>query len=323
MRTALVLTTMLGASASFADVLPEDNTGPFSSGFGLPGVTEGGALTAAGRFSSSISVITASHAIDEEKGDESLTIDGETIRALVDIRYGVRPGLEVGIEIPYMEHKAGNLDSLIDTWHDIFNLPEGNRDDRPQDLLDFSYSNADGDVLTFTERTRGFGDLRLYGGFDLFSTESHKRALRLSVKFPTGDADKLLGSGGTDVGLGVAGDITEAGEGKNFSLYYRANVTYVGEPDFLPDDYNELIWQLSGGFAWWLNPRFALNAQSTFRTALYDSEIEALGEAALTLTFGGTIKLNEQLTLGLGVTEDIKVNSAPDVTFNVGLRYQP
>ena len=276
-----------------------------------------------GRFRTGFSIITASHAIVEEERDESLVIDGETIRALVDIRYGIRPGLEIGVELPYVMHQAGNLDSLIDTWHDIFGLPEGNRNDRPQDVLDFTYSNADGDVLVFTEQSQGFGDVRLFAGLDLASSDNHKRALRLSVKFPTGDADELLGSGGTDISLGVAGDIIGAGDSADFSVFYRANVTYVSEPDLLADIYNDVIWQFSAGLAYWLHPRFALNAQSTLRTTLYESEIETLGEPALTLTFGGTIELTDRLSLGLGVTEDIKVNSAPDVTFNVGLRYRP
>ncbi|MDJ0758382.1 MAG: DUF3187 family protein [Woeseiaceae bacterium] len=323
MRDLFLLAALSVSTTSTADVLPEDSTGPFSGGFGLPGIEEGGALAAAGRFHTGFSIITASHAIVEEEGDESLIIDGETIRTLVDVRYGVRPGLEVGIELPYVMHQAGNLDSLIDTWHDIFSLPEGTRDDRPQDVLDFTYSTAEGDVVAFTERTQGLGDVRLFAGLDLASSDKHKRALRLSVKLPTGEAEDLLGSGGTDVSVGVSGDIIAAGDNPDFSVFYRANVTYLGEPDVLADIYNDVVWQFSAGFAYALHPCFALNAQSTLRTSLYDSEIETLGEPALTLTFGGTIKLTDRLSLGLGVTEDIKVNSAPDVTFNVGLRYRP
>ncbi|MDJ0916619.1 MAG: DUF3187 family protein [Woeseiaceae bacterium] len=323
MRQLFLPAALLASSMSTADVLPEDSTGPFAGGFGLPGMGEGGLLTAAGRFHSGFSIITASHAIVETEGDESLVIDGETIRALIDVRYGIRPGLELGVELPYVMHQAGNLDSLIDTWHDIFNLPEGSRDDRPQDILDFTYSNAIGDVVAFTERTQGLGDVRLFAGLDLASSDNHKRSLRLSVKFPTGDAEELLGSGGTDVSVGVSGDIIAARDSGDFSLFYRANVTYLGEPDLLADIYNDLVWQFSAGVAYPLHPRFALNAQSTLRTSLYDSDIETLGEPALTLTFGGTIRLTERLSLGLGVTEDIKVNSAPDVTFNLGFRYRP
>ena len=72
-----------------------------------------------------------------------------------------------------------------------------------------------------------------------------------------------------------------------------------------------------------MSRRIQLNAQSTLRTAVYDSDIEKLGEMSWTLTFGGNIRLTRQFVLSLGVSEDIKVNSAPDVSFNVGLRYRP
>ena len=321
MRTAPVIVTLLFAAASGAEPLPEDDNGPLTGGFGLPGIAEGGNIVAAGRFATSLSVIAASHAIVEDLSDESLIFDGETIRALVDIRYGLLPGIELGIELPYVSHRAGRLDSLIDTWHDIFNLPEGARDNRPTDELEFSYRDGAVERLRFTDGTRGIGDVRLYAGVDLASTEKHRRALRISAKLPTGDADKLLGSGGTDVSLGFAGDVT--GDDSTLSVFYRASLTYVGEPERLPDLYRELVGQASAGFAYSLHPRFALNAQSTFRTAVYESDIEVLGEPSLTLTFGGTIGLGDKWTLALGVSEDIKVNSAPDVTFNIGLRYRP
>jgi hypothetical protein len=245
------------------------------------------------------------------------------MRAALDLRWGIRPGVEVGFELPYVTHQSGNLDSLIDTWHDIFGLPEGTRDDRPSDLLDFSYSDASRERLNFMQSTRGIGDLRVYGGLAIGSTANHQRALRVSVKFPTGDSDKLLGSGGTDVSIGIAGDLQKFSGSTRLSAFYRGNATYIGKPDLLADRYRDVVGQLSGGFAYAFNAAFELNAQSTFRTAVYKSEIEKFGEPSLTLTFGGNIRLKEHLVLSLGVTEDIRVGSAPDVSFNIGVRYRP
>ena len=323
MRTAVAIATLLLAARLNAEPLPEDDNGPLTGGFGLPGIDEGGSVMAAGRVRTGLSVITASHAIVEASGDEALVFDGETIRTLFDVRYGVRPGLELGLELPYVIHQAGRLDSLIDTWHDIFRLPDGSRDDRPTDLLDFSYSDSSGDRLRFMDSTRGIGDVRVYAGVDLSSSERHQRALRISVKLPTGDAAKLLGSGGTDLSIGLAGDVASAGANAGSSVFYRLSVTYLGKPDLLPDIYREIVGQASAGFSYSMHPRFSLNAQSTLRTAMYDSDIEVFGEAALTLTFGGTIRFDDHWALALGVSEDIKVNSAPDVTFNIGLRYRP
>ncbi|MEM8685006.1 MAG: DUF3187 family protein [Pseudomonadota bacterium] len=322
MKRLLPLLLALCAGAH-ADTLPEDDNAPLTGGFGLPGVDEGGLLLAPGKFRLNASFITASHAIVEQRGDESLILDGESARFTVDIRAGVADGIEVGLEIPWVGHTSGNLDSLIDTWHDIFQLPEGSRDNRPQDVLEFSYADERGQLIDFTNSANGIGDIRLYAGFDIDSAETHQRALRVSAKLPTGDADKFLGSGGFDLAVGVAGDLQQIGGNEEVSAFYRASVTYVSEPDLLASRYEDYIGQLSGGIAIDMSRRIQLNAQSTLRTAVYDSDIEKLGEMSWTLTFGGNIRLSPLFVLSLGVSEDIKVNSAPDVSFNIGLRYRP
>ncbi|MEM6512103.1 MAG: DUF3187 family protein [Pseudomonadota bacterium] len=316
----LLLAVSAGASA---DTLPEDDNAPLTGGFGLPAIDEGGLLLEPGKFRVDASFITASHAIVEERGDERLILDGESSRFTVDLRAGVSDGIEVGIEIPWVGHASGNLDSLIDTWHDIFQLPDGSRDERPRDVLEFSYSNETGEVINFTNSANGLGDIRLYAGFDIDSTATHQRALRVSAKLPTGDADRFLGSGGFDLAVGVAGDLREVGGNSDLSAFYRASVAYLSEPDILASRYERYLGQLSGGLAIDMSRRIQLNAQTTLRTAVYDSDIEKLGELSWTLTFGGNIRLNRKFVLSLAVGEDIKVNSAPDVSFNVGLRYRP
>lgn len=322
MKTA-VFSLCLIAGAVSAQSLPEDDAGPLTGGLGLPGIEEGGQVLSGGELRSSISLITASHAIVDERGDERLVQDGETMRAIINLAVGIGNGIELGAEIPYVAHQAGGLDSLIDHWHDIFNLPDGSRDERPQDLLEFSYADAGGGVLEFTDSERGLGDVRFYAGLDIDRSETHQRALRVSLKIPTGDADRLLGSGGYDMAVGFAGDMQRVGGNPRLAMFYRASLAHIGEPDVLANRVADYIGQLSGGLAYDLTDRYQLNLQSTLRSAAYDSQIEKLGEASWTLTFGGNIRLNSRTVLSLGVSEDIKVSSAPDVTFNIGLRYQP
>ncbi len=322
MKHLLFLLLVVSAGVS-ADTLPEDDNAPLTGGFGLPGIDEGGMLLAPGKFRLNASFITASHAIVEQRGDESLILDGESARFTVDLRAGLAEGIEVGVEIPWVGHSSGNLDSLIDTWHDIFQLPEGSRDNRPQDVLEFNYADENGQVVDFTNSANGLGDIRLYAGFDIDSTDTHQRALRVSAKLPTGDADKFLGSGGFDFGVGIAGDLQRVGGNDDLTAFYRASLTYISQPDFLANRYEDYIGQLSGGIAIDMSRRIQLNVQSTLRTAAYDSRIEKLGEMSWTLTFGGNIRVSPLFVVSLGVSEDIKVNSAPDVSFNVGLRYRP
>src|SRR5262245_30498010 len=65
----------------------------------------------------------------EHPGDRRFLIDGETRTLDLTVRYGVRHDLDVGLRVPVRWRGGGELDSLIDTWHRIFGLPTGNRND--------------------------------------------------------------------------------------------------------------------------------------------------------------------------------------------------
>ncbi len=83
------------------------------------------------------------------------------------------------------------------------------------------------------------------------------------------------------------------------------------------------VFQLSTGLGYYMTPSFELRAQAVARTANYDSKIETLGQNSFWLMLGANIRVGRNYLLGLGVAEDIKVRSAPDVSFQLSLRYAP
>ncbi len=312
------------ATTSIAEPLHDQDNGPVSGIYNFVESTEGALLLPKGRFGWSLSTITSSHAVTTRRGDESLIFDGETTRAEFRLRYGISDRLEIGAELPYVWHSSGQLDSLIDTWHDIFNLPGGSRENRESDILEFSYSNGDGTQLDYRDSSNGVGDVRLQAAYRLGDLNSnHARALRLGATVPTGDADLLHGSGAPSFSIGYVGDATGLGSEQKLSLYYRLHVTWLGEPDLLAETYEEWVGHLAGGLgyeAWdWLE----LRVQAAIRSATHESGLEALGDTSVILTFGGNIHLGKNYDLMLAVGEDIKVNSSPDVSFLLALRYRP
>lgn len=314
---------LLAAHGSLADALPEDDLVPLTGGFGLPGIRQGGGTAEAGHWEMDTSFLIASHAIIEESAGERLILDGETSRLSVTLSYGVTNRLELGIDLPWVSHESGNLDRVIDTWHDIFGLPDGARDDLPRDQLRFLYVDSNSARVDFRRNSNGQGDVSLFAAMALGSDARHQKALRLGIKLPTGDAARFLGSGGTDVSLGLAGDISQFGGRAGLAAFYRAGLAWLSAPDWLEARHRSVVGQLTGGIDLALDDRYRLAVQGTLRTAAYDSTIDILGEPALTLTFGGHVRLRPGLELSLAVSEDIKVSSAPDVTFNIALRYRP
>jgi hypothetical protein len=309
--------------AAAGEVLHDHDSGPFTGIFGLPDSTEGGDLLAAGQTSWNVLLQTASHSVADVEGAESLVVDGETTRLEISYRRGFGKRLEMGIELPYLTHQAGGLDSVIDDWHDAFGLPDGARDDRPRDQLEYRYVDGGNEILGFDRSVHGVGDLRILFGYGLAGNDTHSSALRLGIKIPTGDAPGLLGSGAVDVSVGVAGDWHALDARGRFSAFYRLNLTWLGEPEYLADRYREVVYQASTGIRWQASPRIGLSVQGSLRSAEYDSEIEMLGGVPATLTFGGDIRLSDSLALLIAVGEDINVGSTPDVTFQLALRYRP
>ncbi|MGI9223153.1 MAG: DUF3187 family protein [Woeseiaceae bacterium] len=310
-------------AATAAEPLPDPDNGAISGTFHFPDSTEGTSLVPKGRNAFSMHAITSSHSTNDDTGTEALTLDGETTRAEFRYRYGLSERLEVGLRLPYVWHESGSLDSLIENWHHTFGMPSGGRDGRDNDQLEFSYRDTTGTQFDYQRNSNGIGDLRLIAGWRLTEGPNHRSALRFGLKLPTGDSDTLHGSGGTDVSIGIAGDWKQLFGYSRLSGFYRAHATFVGEPDLLPERYNDIIGQFSTGAGFQLTRSIDLRLQAVTRSATHDSTIEILGQAAAWITFGGNIRLSDSYEFNVAVTEDINVRSAPDVSFLIGLRYNP
>jgi len=303
--------------------LHDPDNGAFSGTFYFPDSTEGASLIPRGRHAFSMFAITSSHSTNDDTGEEMLTLDGETSRAEFRYRYGLGERFEIGLRLPYVWHESGSLDSFVENWHQAFGLPFGSRVSREDDQLEFSYQDSSGTQFDYQRNSNGIGDLRLIAGWQLTDGPNHRSALRFGLKLPTGDSNDLHGSGGTDASVGIAGDWKQLFGFSRLSGFYRAHVNFVGEPDLLPERYNDVIGQFSTGAGFRLTKSVELRLQAAARSATHDSTIEILGRDAAWLTFGGNIRLSENYQLSLAVTEDLNVRSAPDISFLIGLRYDP
>lgn len=320
-RCAILLCCVLLASAASADGLPERDNGPLTGLYGLPGARENARLLEPGRQALSLTALTSSHAVQAASGDESLLFDGETTRLTLAWRRAVSSRLELGIELPWVLHQSGGLDRLIDRWHSVFGLPDGVRAELPADRLAFRYYRAGAEALVLEDNTAGIGDVRLTAAWQLAAGPSSAHALRVGVKLPTGDPAKLTGSGAADLGIGIAGERRALWGLEGLRGYWQASATLLGRPDDLPLAREPLVGQLVAGVGWQLTPRFELAAQSRLRSPVYDSRISPPGGIAASLSVGAAFRLSSSFRLALGVTEDVKVESLPDVTFALGLTW--
>ncbi len=290
--TCLLAVLAATAAAGRTEPLHDPDNGALSGTFYFPDSTEGASLVPRGRHAFSMFAITSSHSTNETRGDEMLTLDGETTRVELRYRYGLGERFEIGLR----------------------------RDDNQ---LEFSYQDATGTQLDYQRNSNGIGDLRLIAGWRLTDGPKHRSALRFGLKLPTGDSDDLHGSGGTDFSVGIAGDWPQLFGYDRLNAFYRAHVNFLGKPDLLAGLYNDVIGQLSTGAGFQLTRSIELRLQAAARSATHDSDIEILGQDAAWITFGGHIRLSDDYELSLAVTEDLNVRSAPDISFLIALRYDP
>lgn len=309
-------------SAALAEALPDRDTGPLAGLYGVPDSRDGGRALEPGRRHLALTLRTSSHAVRDERGDESLLFDGETNRLTLGWRQGVARWLELGFEVPYVLHESGSLDSFIDDWHGFFNLPEGIRNELPEDRLLFRYRSPDGEALRLQRNVHGLGDVRLTAAWQLEQTALTHTALRFGIKLPTGDSERLLGSGGADFSIGLARDRRELAGLPGVSGFWRINATYIGSPDFSSPRTKRVVGQLAAGIAWRAVPRLELAAQARLRSRVYESSLASAGDVAASLTVGANIRLSRRYDLTVAVAEDIHVRSLPDVTFAVGLTWR-
>ncbi|HJY39990.1 MAG TPA: DUF3187 family protein, partial [Steroidobacteraceae bacterium] len=222
--SALLLIAPLAA----ADPFPTRDLNPLLAGFGLPSALP--ARVAGDSWSLATDLNWASTSLVQRADSEQLIVDAETREARVTIERSWSSGFAAQLELPYRYTGGGVLDDAIDSWHDFFSLPEGARSTMPTDRIRIVYQRAGATLLDVDSSVSGLGDASLDFGYSLRSTSATAAAAWLSIKVPTGDVERLTGTGATDVSLSIAG---EHGLSEDWSVFGQASVTRLGDGDRL------------------------------------------------------------------------------------------
>lgn len=312
------LAALAVAGPGFAQALDPfrtPNLNPASAILGLPvwaGVPE----------STTVGLTTelANHYRFSETGGDALMLDGETlrVRAYVDQPLGDR--WSVGIDLPYVRQSGGVLDNLVDAWHSAFHLPDGGRNDRPENLLEFALADANGRFYRLDRAGAGFGDVRLslagrFGGKDGW-------VVRGTLKLATGDERLLAGSGATDVTLSALRRRTGTLRDRAAGFYYGAALMDPGQPENVryPVEARLLAAIFGGGMS--LTERFGIKGQLELNTPPYDSALAEIGRTAVQATFGVWRGIGESALFEFAVGEDLNVSTSPDVVLFFGLSWR-
>jgi len=288
--------------------------------YGLPRA-EGYTVVAPGRWQAGLALDYTSHYTTQSSAEERLIFDGETTRAALVFKRGFGQRWQASIEIPFVDHSGGFADGFIDDFHDTFGFADGGRSRARHDQQVFRYERDGRLALDVDDSPSGIGDVRLgvkkrLSGFGDWGT-----AVAGQLKLPTGDADRLTGSGSADVALWASIGNNQSGL-SSWRLAAGAGGLYTGEGDVLADQRVQTV-----GFGWAtigyaLTHDFVVQVQANSHSAFYDgTNLEALDGIAVQGALGFDWQVTERSALAFAIIEDLNTGASPDVSFTLGLRH--
>jgi hypothetical protein len=289
---------------------------PLTLIYGLPVPTSADVETN-GSFTVDWSTDISNTSIGEITGDELLIVDGETYQTAVTTAFGVGNGWELSARLPFIAYTPGSLDRPIESYHDLLGLPQGNRLETPRDRLLFVYHRNGIEQIRLDTRRYGMGDMQLNAGRQIRSSGHFSYSIWAGIKLPTGDSDKLTGSGAADISLWNA---ARKKLNEKWQVYGTAGLLLPGEGEVLPDQQEDTVFFGSIGTQWRHWRSAPVKVQLEWHTGFYkDTNARLLGDV-LQLTFGVDWEISPNLYFDFAIAEDIKEEASPDVNFHFTLR---
>ena len=305
--------------AAGSEPLYVKNLSPVAGLLGLPSQRDA-LTTPSGNFAVAVHGSLANHYVNENNATEYLNFDGETGRVDLEFRYGFAENWDVQLEVPWLDQSGGDLDGLIDDWHDFWGMSDGGRSNVPRDVLDYRYVSPQGG-FSLQDDSSGVGDISLSVSHAFYRDENSAVSAALGYKFSTGDDDDFLGSGGDDayIALRFSGQ-----QLSDLPLSWHGQVGYLraGDSDVLEGLQEKNLWFAGLAMDWRFAQNWSLIAQIDSHAAPLDSSLTGVGDDAILGTLGARWYVAPLWSVDLSFVVDIRVETTPDVTFQASVRYR-
>lgn len=293
------------------------NQSPVIQIYGLPALGEARVL-APNQSNLAVRMQIANNFTGARSNVEFLNLDGETHRLDLEWRQGLNAGWEWGVELPYISHSGGFLDSSIDSFHNALGLPQGGRDNVARNQINYRYSRNGVDLMNVNHAVSGPGDLRLLAAKQLDLNKlfpGHEAALHLSLKLPTGNEKELLGSGSTDLATWLSLARTQTGD---WNPYGGAGILVMSDTKVLVPLQRNYVTFGTLGVSHKFIPSLAFNLQVDAHTPFYEgSSYRQLSAYSAQGLAGISWEISRRRFFEFSVSEDIITNTSSDVVFNL------
>lgn len=306
-------------AVELADPLYLSNRNPFVAIYGLPGA-ESGFLPAVDTLDTALVLDIANNWHPSSQGNEQMDVDGETYRGTLRLRFGLSDRWSSGFDLSFTRHNGGFVDGLIDGFHQMFGLPDAERDKNPRDQLLYSYRRDGVEYVRVDEDQQGLSDLRWSLGYQWLRDDNQALALRAGVKVSLGDAEDLIGSETTDFYASMNYSRHTAFWDAPLTWHVSGGAMWMDDAEVMADIREDWAAFGSLGLSWAVRHWWHWKLQVDGHTALYDSGKSQLGRDSAQLTLGATAALGQDWALDIGLVEDLAEDTSPDAVFHFALR---
>lgn len=267
------------------------------------------------RWSSSLAITNTLNI--QSNNNESITLDYEAYRFNLAYQYGLDENWALKLDIPVIHQSSGFFDSAIDDWHDIFGLPRGKRPTVEHDQYSLRYDYLSQSLIDLDETSASLGDIQIAFARSVLADKDTSISLWAGIKLPTGDKNKLNGSGATDLSAWLA---MNQQLNDNWLVNLNAGAVVLGDNTYQGMPLSDYALYGHVMLGWLITDTINLKVQLQGHTSYYDkSQLDILADTYF-LTFGTSIKISSCQQLDFAISEDIKVDSSPDISLLINWR---
>jgi hypothetical protein len=252
--------------------------------------------------------------------------DMEMLRTSLEVRYGILAGIEIGMSVPFLYTYRGFMDQLIMEIEKVFgatrNLREKEEQHAREDRFAYFFKKNDMAFIEGKEHAAGLGDLALRVKGKVWDEQDKVPMLsaRFSVKVPTGDEERALGSGESDYAFGLLLQKTI----NRVTTYVNADVIFPGHAFEQASVSLKSFYQIMLGEEYKISERFSGLAQLYYITRPFeDTGLRMLDKRLWNVLLGVSYLTESGISIQGGFVEDFFASYGADISFflNVGKNF--
>jgi hypothetical protein len=247
-------------------------------------------------------------------------IDGEWLHLAARVSYMLTEDVELGAYIPFLGRTGGFTDGFIEDFHNTFGLGNARREGYPRNQSIVDIRSPEGQHARWEGDQWGLSDVSLFASWTL--TQGGRFVPGIIVggvaTLPTGDKDKLLGSGKPV--FGVSALLTKRIETTPWLLFLGTAASYSDNDEMVGIDTRKTQFAALGGLEYEWSDRVSFIVQNLTTSPIADDYYE-FSEPTYELNVGLRIRDGFRGEWEIGFQENLfYFNNSSDVGMHVAYR---